>query len=407
MSFKINTKKDLVDFAINHWSEANAYLDEKMEGLPVPFYTSVDIRESHDKFAPVDNNIYPAGFNNLCRMDLEYAASVMRKTILQINSETKVVAILPEAHTKNLFYLDHLAILAKTVRDAGFEVCYISPDQHLFEEGKNELALVSHSGYDIVFKKMSVTDNGCHLCTCGSKVDLIILNNDQSTAIDLPWEKLNTPIVPSPKIGWYRRSKITHFEKYKMAAEDFCQKFEINPDLIQAKFVMAKDVDFDSKQGLENLAAQTDALLEQLPEGTRVFVKGAQGTYGMGISVVSSGKELLEMNRKARKKMDIGKSGIKFTSLIIQEGIKTVIRYEDHPAEVTIYQVGGKSVGGFMRANTERDEHSNLNAKGMVFKKFCISEIRDSLDQSASEALYSILARLSTLAAAYEIEEVI
>lgn len=404
MSFKINTKNELMEFAINHWSEANEYLDNKMQGEPVPFYTSVDIRESHEKFAPVDNNIYPAGFNNLCKLDLEYAATIMRKTILEIKSDAKVVAIIPEAHTKNLFYLDHLAILGKTVEDAGFSVCFISPDEHLFE-GQEKLELVSHSGYDLTFQKMSIEEK--QLCSCGNKADLIILNNDQSTEFELDWNKLETPVVPTPLIGWYQRSKITHFEHYKKAAEDFCEHFSINPDLVQAKFVTANDVDFSSKQGLENLSAQVDNLLQELPKDSRVFIKGAQGTYGMGISVVSSGSEVLEMNRKARKKMDIGKSGIKFTSLIIQEGIKTVLKYEDNPAEVTIYQIGGKSVGGFMRTNTQRDEHSNLNAKGMVFKKFCISEIQDNQDFKASEALYSLLARISTLAAAYEIKNVL
>ena len=404
MSFKINSKSELVEFAIHNWTQANKYLDKKMEGLPIPFYTSVDIRESHHKFAPVDNNIYPAGFNNLCNLDLEFASEKMQKTILAQFPETKVVAILPEAHTKNLFYLDHLAILGKTIRDAGFEVCFISPDEHLFED-KDILELVSHSGYDITFRKMSV--QGKQLCTCDKIVDVIILNNDQSTAIDLPWDQIETPIIPTPQIGWFQRSKISHFEHYKVAVEEFCKEFEINPDLLQAKFVKAHDVDFSSRQGIENLSEQVDSLLSELPEDSRVFIKGSQGTYGMGISVVSSGQEVLDMNRKARKKMDIGKSGIKFTSLIIQEGIKTVIRYEDHPAEVTIYQVGGQSVGGFMRANTQRDANANLNAKGMVFKKFCISEIRDDQDHSASEALYSLIARISTLASAYEIRDVL
>jgi glutamate--cysteine ligase len=74
---------------------------------------------------------------------------------------------------------------------------------------------------------------------------------------------------------------------------------------------------------------------------------------------------------------------------------------------VTIYLVGGKSVGGFMRANSERDSSSNLNSRGMVFKKFCISEIRQNQDHAAKEAVYSVIARLSTLAGARELKEIL
>ena len=75
------------------------------------------------------------------------------------------------------------------------------------------------------------------------------------------------------------------------------------------------------------------------------------------------------------------------------------------PAEVTIYLVAGKSAGGFMRANSQKGAQENLNSKGMVFKKFCISEIRQNQDHKAKEALYSIVGRLSSLASAIEINE--
>ena len=126
----------------------------------------------------------------------------------------------------------------------------------------------------------------------------------------------------------------------------------------------------------------------------------------MGIQVVSDGEDILKMNRKSRNKMDVGKNKIKFTDVLIQEGVDTVLSYDSMPAEVTIYLINGKSVGGFMRANKERDHQSNLNSKGMVFKKFCISEIRQNQDFTIKEAVYSVIARLSTIAAGLEIKNI-
>ena len=45
--------------AIEQW-----FGDKRSEALPF-FYTSVDLRHSGMRLAPVDTNLYPAGFNNL------------------------------------------------------------------------------------------------------------------------------------------------------------------------------------------------------------------------------------------------------------------------------------------------------------------------------------------------------
>ena len=68
---KIETKEQLDEFIISHWIEINKYIDEQMSDREIPFYSSIDIRESRTKYAPVDNNLYPAGFNNLCLLDLD------------------------------------------------------------------------------------------------------------------------------------------------------------------------------------------------------------------------------------------------------------------------------------------------------------------------------------------------
>ena len=125
----------------------------------------------------------------------------------------------------------------------------------------------------------------------------------------------------------------------------------------------------------------------------------------MGISVVSSGEEIKNMNRKIRNKMDIGKNKLKFTSVLIQEGVETVVKFDDAPAEVTIYLINGKSSGGFMRSNPLKGTQANLNAQGMVYQKLCLSDIKQDSDHKIKEVVYSIIARLSTLAASHEMKE--
>lgn len=401
----ISNKAQLENFVVKNWDQINLYFDEKFADKPTPFYTSIDIRESKNKVAPVDNNIYPAGFNNLCALDLDASMKVIKKTIEKLKTGAQKICIIPESHTKNLFYLDHLAILGKTVRDAGFEVVFATPDQALFAEN-DELNLLSQSQFDVCIKKLSMNAEQ-EILVDGMVQDLAILNNDQSTPLALEWRAIKTPVVPSPNIGWTVRQKTRHFTHYKMVADEFAKHFDIDPDLIQARFDHIEGVDFSSREGLEAIGESVDKMVRDLGEGTKVFVKASQGTYGMGISVVSSGEEIINMNKKVRNKMNVGKNSIKFTSVLVQEGVETILKYDEMPAEVTIYLVDGKSIGGFMRANSERDSSSNLNSKGMVFRKFCISEIRQNHDHASKEALYTVLARLSTLASCYELIDVL
>lgn len=404
MSFKINSKEELESFVTQSWNTINQFIDSKMDLLPTPIYSSVDIRESKTKFAPVDMNMYPAGFNNLCQLDLDAASRLFKKAIKSVRKDAQKIAIIPESHTKNLFYLDHLGYLKKSIEDSGFEVVFVSLDDLLFPENAKKIELISHSQFDITFHRGSI-ENGNLMCE-STVIDLAILNNDQSDPLEVPWSDISTPVVPTPFIGWYRRQKSEHFRNYEVVIDEFSKEFEINPDLLMARFTAIENVDFSSKNGLDDVGAAVDQLKEKIDPEAKIFVKASQGTYGMGISVVSQGSEIAEMNRKNRDKMNIGKNKIKFTSVVVQEGVESILRYDDMAAEVAIYLVSGKPTGGFVRANAQKDSKQNLNSRGMVFKKYCISEIRENNDSQSKEAVYSVIARLATMAGALEIKDV-
>ncbi len=408
MPHKINTKSELEAFVCHEWNKMNRWIDQAQALLPQPLTSSVDVRESKHKFAPVDHNMYPAGFNNICSKDLVHCANNFKEIFTKLDPAIKTVGLLPESHTKNKFYLDHLHHLSSTLSMAGYEVVVFSPDRALFADaGGSRLELESHSGHRIEIRAAKQMDGTFISEDPAAKFDLdvIVLNHDQSIPLEVDWKSIRTPVLPTPYAGWFRRQKIHHFQKYREVAGQFAAHFEINPDLIQAHFSSVENVDFNTKEGLDELGNEVDELLAKLPSGASVFVKASQGTYGMGISVVSSGEEIRSMNRKVRNKMDVGKNNLKFTSVLIQEGVETILKYDEAPAEVTIYLVNGKSSGGFMRTNPLKGTQANLNSQGMIYRKFCMSDVRQDCDHQIKEAVYSIVARLSTLAASYEMKE--
>lgn len=408
MSYKISSKSELEQFICHNWNTVNQWIDEAQKEVCQPLTSSVDVRESKTKYAPVDHNMYPAGFNNLCNKDLLGCADHFKERFEKVKPGLKKVGILPESHTKNKYYLDHLYKLKSTIEMAEVEVTLFSPDPNLFADFTGNLAeLESFSGHKLTVHRAQVQDGQFISFDPSIKFDfeVIVLNNDQSVPLELNWKDIKTPVHPSPYVGWYKRQKIHHFKHYRDTANKFAAHFGINPDLIQAHFSQVENVDFNTKEGLDELGNEVDKLLSTLPTGSSVFVKASQGTYGMGISVVSSGEEIKSMNRKVRNKMDVGKNNLKFTSVIIQEGVETIVKYDDAPAEVTIYLVNGRSSGGFMRTNPLKGTQANLNAQGMIYQKLCLSDVKQDCDYTIKEAVYSVIARLSVLAASYEMKE--
>ena len=79
---------------------------EKAKLAPPAFYCSVDLRDSGHKIVPVDSNLFPAGFNNICPEDQRNAPPVLRAQIEGHSSRLglptpKRILIIPESHTTN------------------------------------------------------------------------------------------------------------------------------------------------------------------------------------------------------------------------------------------------------------------------------------------------------------------
>src|ERR1700681_3247860 len=88
----------------------------------VPFYASVDLRNSGFKLAPVDTNLFPGGFNNLNAEFLPLCVHAAMSAVQRICPDTRRFLIIPENHTRNLHYLQNVAVLRRILEGAGFEV---------------------------------------------------------------------------------------------------------------------------------------------------------------------------------------------------------------------------------------------------------------------------------------------
>ena len=88
----------------------------------VPFYASVDLRNSGFKLAPVDTNLFPGGFNNLNPDFLPLCVLAMQSAVEKICPEARGVLLIPENHTRNLYYLQNVAQIEMILKQAGMRV---------------------------------------------------------------------------------------------------------------------------------------------------------------------------------------------------------------------------------------------------------------------------------------------
>ena len=103
-------------------SSIEAWFRQIWRDTPPPFYGSVDLRNSGFKLAPVDTNLFPAGFNNLDPSLLPLAVQALEQAAERTCPGAVGILLIPENHTRNRFYLRSVAALANIIRKAGYRV---------------------------------------------------------------------------------------------------------------------------------------------------------------------------------------------------------------------------------------------------------------------------------------------
>src|SRR5262249_30192436 len=126
-------------FEINE-GKLNAFLEEEFKKTPPPFYLSCDLRHSGHKVAVVDANLFPAGFNNLCKVFTAQSILTFKSELKRNFPEAKRLLIFPEAHTRNKFYFENLLRLFEILSQTGVEV-RVAYGNHDFSEDPTTITL--------------------------------------------------------------------------------------------------------------------------------------------------------------------------------------------------------------------------------------------------------------------------
>jgi len=378
-------------------TKVEAWFRSQWQLTPAPFYTSVDLRNAGFKLAPVDTNLFPAGFNNLSKSFMPLCVHAAQAAVERACPDAKSVLIVAENHTRNLFYLESLETLRQIFEQAGLEARVGSLREDIIEPLKIDLP----SGKVCLLEPLA--REGRRLSVGEFSPCLILLNNDLSGGRPAILEDLEQQVIPPLFAGWSDRKKSDHFTHYHAVAQEFAEQIDIDPWLISPLSLQCGEVNFMDRDGGECLAVNVENMLNSIAKKYAeygidkepfVVVKADSGTYGMGIMTVKNTDEIKTLNRKQRTKMSSAKEGLVVDNVLVQEGVYTfeTIGEDQAVAEPVVYMMDHFVVGGFYRVHTGRGVDENLNAPGMHFEPFRFYA-------------YGVIARLALLAAARELSK--
>lgn len=348
---------------------------EVFSGAPVAL--SADLRHSGYKLAPVDVNLFPGGWHNLCPSAWPQAGAAIAEWAAARGIRGRRVLVMAEWMTRNPAYLQNLVAIRSVLRAGGYEVHFGAVDEGVPGLGAE---CEAPDGQALLIERMRPDGQGGVQLKFGGSADWILGNSDFTTGAP-PWlDTLSLPIHTTPAMGWHRRRKGAFFFEYERMARALAAQVGLDPWVLIPETMLVGPVDFWNEQGLEAVADAVDGMLARIANEYQargiddrpfVVVKDEAGTFGMGVTTFDSSEALRSPNRKLRQRMQRGKGGRPITAVVVQEGVYTRDVIGPCVAEPVMMAVGGRSVGGFFRYHCERDMTQNLNARGMVFARMC------------------------------------
>ncbi len=392
-----------------------AWFREQWHLTPPPFYCSVDLRNSGFKIAPVDTNLFPAGFNNLNQNDLPLAIQAVQATAERICPDATSFLLVPESHSRNINYFESIASLQAILEGAGYEVRVGSLMERLTQA--KDVALPS--GRSVRLEPL--VRKGKRIYVDDFSPCCVLLNNDMAGGVPAELQDLEQKLIPPVALGWATRYKSAHFQHYQNVCQEFATQIDADPWLLSPLFRYCGEVDFMTREGEDCLVRHATILLEAIKKKYEennidlepfLVIKSDTGTYGMAVMMIKSPDEIHNLNRKQRTKMAASKGGGKVGRVIIQEGVYSFETWGEDKAvtEPVVYMIGPHVIGGFYRVHQGRGVDENLNAPGMNFEPLPFTAacnnpgIEEDNPQRRFYA-YGVIARLALLAAAREVAE--
>ena len=375
--------------------EITAWMKAKRSEVPIPIYGSVDVRDAGWKIGVVDANHFPAGFNNVSKENLQELSNLFKDHVKRSHPNCGWVHIYPESHTRNPGYVENISSIKSMIEQAGFTCTVGSPDL-------NDFGSLDGLSGPLLLQEVKVDASG-ELEVDGAPPDLILLNNDLTDGVIPGVQSAN--ITPPPHMGWFRRRKSQHYEMLKPYIEEIAGLLSIDPWHLMPDWFVSENKCLTEDACKVKLAAEINEFLQRLREKyaalgiqrePTVVMKNDSGTYGLGIMMLTSGEQILNLSNRKANKLRYAKGGAEVENFLIQEGIPTALTTPSgETLEPVVYLVDGEAASWFYRINAKKSDMDNLNSPSARFENY---QDADNPHIKEAHGWHALVAELSMLA---------
>lgn len=116
---------------LDHLDLLKEWFSDKNQGSTPPFYSSFDIRDSGFKMACVDANLFPAGFNNICKEDQNLAGNSIKEYLQKHHPSVKKFSFL-QKNIQKIFTIGIMLLLfALLLRRLVIKLFYVCREKPL------------------------------------------------------------------------------------------------------------------------------------------------------------------------------------------------------------------------------------------------------------------------------------
>jgi glutamate--cysteine ligase len=143
--------------------------------------------------------------------------------VSKICPDTQRFMLVPENHTRNLHYLQNVAVLKRILEGAGLTVRIGS----LIPDLSEPTTVESSGGEKLLLEP--IQRKGNRVMLEGFDPCAVLLNNDLSAGIPPILAGIEQPVLPPLVAGWSTRRKSQHFHAYDRVAESFAKIVGIDP----------------------------------------------------------------------------------------------------------------------------------------------------------------------------------
>ena len=396
--FALEEKLLSANAAIERW-----FRFEWQERTP-PFYCSVDLCNAGYKLAPLRCDLFPNCFNHLSEQMLPLAIQAAVSAIEKYCPDAKGLVFIPDHHAVSDDYWANVLRLTAILKQTGLDVRYGAIDSQLTAPR----AVALNDGRQILLEPL--TRKGKRVGIGAFDPCAVLLNHPMPGGLPSVLGNLYEQVLLPPLQAATSQRKLSqHLLALDEIAKRFGKALAIDPWLVNPYFAVhhEKSASQSDRVDVIQITTKVETLFKKIRAKYKEHGIKAAVFVTVRPNVDTQKTSAIRINQVAELEALIAADLIQNypSGLVIQEGLQSIETVDGQSTQASVLMVDRFVVGGFYQLSEPASASATV-FKPLPFSKPCNMPDCGEGTTSAPNRFYAygVIARLSLLAAALELE---